>query len=105
MGNELVQSFCKNLDPADKRKVEFLFAALAENGRIANREQFRRVNRVLWEFKSYQLRVFGDFRPGDRFVVVYGTVKKSNKLAKREIEVAERLMSEWDSREGERRVG
>jgi hypothetical protein len=49
-----------------------LFQILGETGKILNREKFKGLGEQglgLFEFKSFQIRFIGDFRPGKRFVV------------------------------------
>jgi hypothetical protein len=73
---------------------------LAQTGRISNREKFKQLGQRagagggLWEFKSHQIRLIGDFRPGRRFVVAHGTRKKRDELGRQDIETALRILSE-----------
>jgi hypothetical protein len=95
------------LSPAEKAKVLSLFQHLADHGAITNREKFRQLgekagsqSRGLWEFKSHQIRFFGDFRLGRRFILAHGiTDKKQDKLRKSDIQIAMRIMSENDAQE------
>ena len=91
----------------NKAKVDALFRRLAESGPILNREKFRQLGekagtkaRGLWEFKSFQIRFIGDFRPGGRFIIAHGLDnKKKDNLPKPDIEKAVRILEEHDSRE------
>lgn len=90
-----------------KARVDALFRRLAEFGPISNREKFRKLGekagpkaRGLWEFKSFQIRFIGDFRPRGRFIVSHGLDnKKKDDLPKPDIEKAVRILEEHDSRE------
>lgn len=79
-----------------------LFKRLADMGDIANREHFKSLGRAgkgLWEFKRFQLRFLGDYRPGSRFVVALGVRKKKDEHDPVDIEKAVRILAEHDERE------
>jgi hypothetical protein len=103
------RDFYLSLSQGDRAKIDILFANLAENGRISNREKFRNLGekagqqgRALWEFKSFQIRFLGDFRKGYRFVVADGLYKRKDNLRPADIEIALRILSENDAREKQR---
>lgn len=78
-GQEPAFTFFEGQEAPDQAKILALFQMLAETGRIPNREKFKSLGERglgLFEFKSFQLRVIGDFRPGRRFVVANGLRKK-----------------------------
>jgi hypothetical protein len=88
------------LEPADQRKVAALFQWLATEGRVPNREKFKGLGTQgagLWEFKSFQIRFLGDFRPGARFVVALGLRKKQDAIRPADVQAAARIMAENDS--------
>lgn len=79
-----------------------LFQRFADKGDIANREHFKCLGKAggnLWEFKSFQLRFLGDYRPGGRFVIAHGLRKKKNDLDPSDIARANRILGENDDRE------
>jgi len=95
-----------HLPEANQDKVMALFKRLAETGRILNREKFRQLGQKsakkgaeLFEFKSFQDRFIGDFRPGRRFLVAAYANKKKDKLDPADIERAVTVMSENDAHE------
>lgn len=104
-GNMPGKEFYMGLSADNKAKVVTLFQRLAETGRITNRQHFRQLgptagpNRGLFEFKRFQIRFIGDFRPGNRFIVAHGLIKKADKLPKADIEKAARILAEHDARE------
>lgn len=106
-GNLPARDVYRSLPDTDKAKVEALFHRLAEFGPIGNREKFRQLGkkagpkaRGLWEFKSFQIRFIGDFRPGGRFIVSHGLDnKKKDDLPRSDIEKAVRILEEHDSSE------
>ncbi len=95
------QEFYTALPTADRAKVLALFQRLAEFGSISNREKFKNLGREgggLSEFKSFQIRFLGDFRPGKRFIVAHGLHKKKDRLDPSAIETAKRILAEHDKR-------
>ena len=94
------REFLNSQTESDQAKVYALFQQLADIGQIRNREKFQRVTGTeLFEFKSYQLRFFGDFRPGSRFVVASGVRKKKDKADPRDLVLALRILREHDDHE------
>ena len=96
-----------SLHDKHKVKIDALFRRLADFGPLSNREKFRQLGekagtkaRGLWEFRSFQIRFIGDFKPGGRFIVAHGLDnKKRDNLPKPDIEKAVRILEEHDSRE------
>src|SRR6266545_5870946 len=96
-GREPAFDFFGTLDVPDQAKVLALFQRLAEAGRIMNAEKFKGLGEQglgLFEFKSFQIRFIGDFRPGKRFIVAHGLRKKKDDLDAADIAVAARIMKE-----------
>lgn len=89
--------FFERLGESDQAKVLALFRLLADTGQIRNREKFKKVVDGLFEFKSFQLRFFGDFRPGYRFIVASGVRKKQHRADPADIRVALRILEENNS--------
>src|SRR5262245_12993243 len=79
-GARPAREFFLTLEPSDREKIMALFNRLAETGRISNIQKFKNARPGLWEFKSFQLRFLGDFRPGKCFVVSHGLRKKQDVL-------------------------
>jgi hypothetical protein len=91
--------FYKELPLAERQKVLALFKRLADTGDIASREHFKSLGKSggnLWEFKRFQLRFLGDYRPGGRFVVALGVRKKKDDLSDSDIKKASRILAEHD---------
>lgn len=104
-GDMPARAFYEQLSDKDKAKVNVLFQRLAESGFISNREHFKKLGpkaghagKDLWEFKRFQVRFLGDFRPGSLFVIAHGTRKKRDDLRKEDIEKAVRILAEHDTR-------
>ncbi|HKC12901.1 MAG TPA: type II toxin-antitoxin system RelE/ParE family toxin [Vicinamibacteria bacterium] len=105
-GQEPAFTFFEGQEAPDQAKILALFQMLAETGRIPNREKFKSLGERglgLFEFKSFQLRFIGDFRPGKRFLVAHGLRKKKDELDRVDIETAARILKENDQREAKER--
>lgn len=98
-GKSAAKTFYTELGPKDRAKVQALFNALAEEGRIPTKERFKKLgtwrNWPLWEFKSFQIRLIGTFsrgvRPGE-FVVAHGIKKKSDRHRDSDLDKAVRIL-------------
>jgi hypothetical protein len=98
--------YFKKLEKKDQRKMISLFKRLADHGTIVNRKQFKSLGERgggLWEFKDFQQRFLGDFRPGGRFVVAHGLQKQQDDLDPNDIARAKRILGEHDEREEKER--
>jgi hypothetical protein len=90
------------LSPEDRAKVSALFQRLADFGQIRDQQKFKQLGeragkkgRGLWEFKRFQVRFFGDFSPGRRFIVASGLDgKKKDDLPRQAIKRAIRILEE-----------
>lgn len=108
-GNLPARSYLLALPPGDQAKVLRLFQLLANKGSIANREKFKKLGKKakgkgseLREFKSFQHRFLGDYRPNNRFIVAHALRKKRDDLSSIEIQKAVQILQENDQREQKR---
>jgi hypothetical protein len=91
------REFLDSQNEVDQAKVYALFQQLAETGQLRNREKFQKLTDTdLFEFKSFQLRFMGDFRPGHRFVIALGVRKKKDKATPADLRLAQRILQEYD---------
>jgi hypothetical protein len=98
-------AFYLGLDDGDKAKVLTLFKRLADFGtQFHNREKFRALGedygpagRDLFEFKSFQIRFLGDFRPGCLFIIASGMRKKKDHHEKSDLDSARKILIEYDA--------
>lgn len=104
-GRSPARRFFQQLERREQAKALSLMARLAETGLIVNRERFRQLGkragkrgRELWELKSHQLRLLGDYRCQRRFVVAHGLKKKRGRLLASDIQKAVRILWEFDHR-------
>ncbi len=105
-GNMPARSYYLDLTDNDKAKILALFQRLADQGFIQNREKFKKLGSKakgkgseLWEFKSFQHRFLGDFRPRSRFIIAHALQKKSDNLPTSDIARAIRILQENDQQE------
>lgn len=103
-GRSQARDFYMELELQDQAKIQALFGRLTELGLsgLQNREKFKSLGEVrgekLFEFKSFQLRFLGAFRPGQRFIVAYALRKKQDDLPSASLEVAAATLKQHDRR-------
>jgi hypothetical protein len=84
------ESFYKALGTADRAKMHTLFERFGDFGQIRNPEHFRLEEDGIYCFKRYQQRMFCFF-DGNMVCVTHGVKKKSNRVARGELNRAKRL--------------
>jgi len=98
----------ERLDTLRKAKMAALFQRLAEVGRINTESSSatwasRGASAVPnYDFKRFQDRFLGDFRPGRRFLIAANEQKKKDRLDPAVIERAVRVLTENDRYEAQR---
>jgi phage-related protein len=96
-GRRPAEEFIQSLPDRYRKQIERTLSKLEATGRVVSNETFKHLtDSPMWEVKAFQARVLGDFRPGGRFVVAHGTMKKQDKLPKTEIATAIRLLEIHD---------
>jgi Phage derived protein Gp49-like (DUF891) len=83
------------LSDSERRKLRPPMVRLAQDGRVSNREHFKKVKDELWEFKSYQVRLIGFFLTSGAFALAYGIRKKQDRLSKADVKTAEEIRKEY----------
>ena len=87
--------FYDALPVGDKAKLANLFRLLADHGHIANPEKFRKLDRSLFEFKSFQIRMPCAFaRTRGLVIITHGFCKKKDKTPRKEIDRAWEIFNE-----------
>ncbi len=83
--------FVESLGDADRAKVDALFARLCDHGRITHPEKFKKIEGSdgIFEFKSFQIRLFCFFAPNHRVVLLTGLRKKKDKHNRQDVQRAE----------------
>jgi hypothetical protein len=62
-----------------------------------NYQKFKRLNNELFELKGHQSRLIGSFRPGGRFVIAHGVLKKQDEHRESDLLVAKNIMKQYDA--------
>jgi len=98
-GRRPAREFYDALDAADQAKMNALLQRMSDFGFIRNDEHFKKLEEHLFEFKRFQIRILGDFRPGRQFVLAYGVRKQKDKHRPEDLRTAARILGEHDQRE------
>lgn len=90
-GTNPTAEFLDALEPGDRTKIDTLFERMGTEGRILNREKFKKVEGSdgIFEFKSFQIRILCFWGKGRVLYLLYGLSKKSDKLKEAEVKRAE----------------
>ena len=103
-GQSPIDEFLDNLEVKPRAKVEALIHYLEQKGSNLKRPFAAHVRGKIWElrtvFSSNQYRVLYFFWIEDKFVLLHGIKKKSQKLRGRDISLAESRMADWLERYG-----
>ena len=91
-GNYRARDYFEALDDRERAKFEPLFDALAETGKITNRERFTKEPNDIWCFKTHGRRL-ACFFLGRVVVLIHGFGKKTDRSrrSRRELETAAKL--------------
>jgi len=92
-GRSPAREFLDELESQQARGTAALFQRMCDHGAIHNREQFKKVEGRIWEFKKHQIRILC-YQSGRDWVLTHGLRKKKDKLPPKEIERANRIMEE-----------
>lgn len=95
------RDFFKSLRRSDQVGLAKSFERLGNDGFIRSKEHFKQIEGTdLHEFKRFQIRLIGAWRPGGRFVIAHGIDdKKQDKLRKADIDRAYKVLAENDAME------
>ena len=86
--------FIAALGAGDKAKIQALFQRFANEGKIVNREKFKKIADKVFEFKSFQIRMFC-FVEHAQVLVTHGTKKKKDELNPADIKRSIRIRAEY----------
>jgi len=89
----------KNLSKPDKAKVLKIIEQLADEGKVASREQFKKIEgENFFEIKKFQIRMPCYFQPGGRIIITHGFMKKGESIHPEEIKRMKRIRDEYEQR-------
>jgi len=92
-GKSPVERFIDGLCKEDQQKLTALLQRTSDEGLPANREKFKKIEDDLFEFKSFQVRVFCTIR-GQRIILLNGVIKKKDRHDQEDVDKAKRLLKE-----------
>lgn len=91
-GNCAIKTFIENLPSSDEKKVVALLKKAASHWPINNRQKFKLLEDGIFEFKSYQIRIFCFLHTGNLVILTHGrSDKKKNDLDPEDLRRAKRL--------------
>jgi phage-related protein len=99
-GKHLLQDFIVGLSEPDQRKVSALLKRAAEHGPPRNEQKFKSLGDGLFEFKSFQVRIFCAFRGKSVLVLTHGIKKKKDKHDKQDMLKANEILAMLEQKEG-----
>src|SRR6266566_5301136 len=79
-GEKPVLTFLLGLKGKHKRQAIALLQLLAERGNTLREPQSKVVETDIFELRGHQVRIFYTYRPGQRIVLLDGTVKKQDEI-------------------------
>ncbi len=98
------KEFIATLLPQERVSLVALLNHMAQEGRIWNRKQFKKVRGKIFEFKKGQVRLFA-FQVGRTWFLTNGYKKKKDPLDPKEIDRAEDIREEHLARQKPNRGG
>ncbi len=97
-GRNPVWEFIQSLDNSTKRKIKQLINLLEEIGPQLKRPYADKVDGKIYELRSKQSRVLYFFAIDKEIIFVHGFLKKRNAIPSGDIELAQRRMNDWLTR-------
>lgn len=92
-GEVPARDFLESDEVPDQDKAALLhwFRLLVQQGRISNKDRFKKLaNSKIWEFRSGQIRI-GAFQSGHIWYLTHGFVKKKDRWGKQQLARAESI--------------
>ena len=97
-GKSEALDFFESLSNAQKRKTLMLFKRIGDFGKISDITKFRNEGEKIFAFKPQPERFLSFFYSGKKIVITNGFQKKSQKLPKKEKDLALRRKKDYESR-------
>lgn len=93
------KKFLDDLSKVDREKILRIIKRLADEGRVANREKFKKIEgEEFFEFKDSQIRMPCYFQAAGRLIITHGFIKKEAWIRPEEIDRMKRIRDEYDKR-------
>jgi len=91
------KKFLNGLSKDDREKISRVIRRLADEGKIGNREQFKKIEgEDFFEFKNFQIRMPCYFRATGRLIITHGFMKKEAGIRPEEIARMKRIRNEYE---------
>ena len=102
-GRSPAREFLQALPDRERLRVTLIIKQLGDRGFLTNDTKFKKLRGTdgIWEIRSGRNRVFCFFAPG-QLILALGTVKKSAKAKRTDIERAIRMRAQFTERTRER---
>ncbi len=97
-GKSEALDFFEALSNVQKRKILMLFKRIGDFGKISDITKFRNEGEKIFAFKPHPERFLSFFYSGKKIIVTNGFQKKSQKLPKKEKELALTRRADYESR-------
>ena len=95
-GSSESKVFLDSLSKTDRAKIFRIIKRYADIGHIYNKQQFKKVEGKIWEFKHYQTRILMYNCGKQRIALTHGYQKKVKRIPRKEIERANQIMNEYE---------
>lgn len=93
------KKFLDGLSKLDREKILRIIKRLADEGKVANREQFKKIEgEEFFEFKSFQSRMPCYFHKDGRVIITHGFPKKGDSIKPEQIDRMKRIRDEYEKR-------
>jgi hypothetical protein len=93
------KKFLDGLSKSDREKILRIIKRLADKGKVANREQFKKIEGTdFFEFKNFQTRMPCYFHAGRRVIITHGFPKQKDSIEPKQIDRMERIRYEYEER-------
>ena len=93
------KKFLNSLSKDDREKILRVIKRLADAGKVANREQFKKIEgEDFFEFKNSQIRMPCYFHAAGRLIITHGFIKKEDRIRPEEIDRMKRIRDEYETR-------
>jgi hypothetical protein len=93
------KKFLDGLSKLDREKILRIVRRLANEGKVANRQQFKKIEgEEFFEFKNFQIRMPCYFHTDGRVIITHGFIKKGDSIEPEQIDRMKRIRDEYEKR-------
>ena len=93
------KKFLDGLSKLDREKILRIIKRLANEGKVANRQQFKKIEgEEFFEFKNFQIRMPCYFLADGRVIITHGFIKKGDSIGPEQINRMKRIRDEYEKR-------